>query len=537
MKNPIYVIGHKNPDIDSIVSAIAYAEYKRQCGEDAVAARIGRIGSDCEYLLERFGFDEPKKLYSAKQLLKEIEMDKPAMARKNITIQKALKQILKVKNRGLAIIDHEKKLEGIITIGDISRTLVKEENKLEEICRTIKIDDLNDTVNGSILIRKENDLSGKVNMFPDAQDRIEKGNIVLLRNDKKQIKKYIDNEAAILIINSDDKIDEDILDYAQRNNSSIILCKEDALITSRSIYQSIQIEHIMKRLENIDLFDENDTVEEATRKISSSRHRSYPVLNDQGKIIGSISRYHLFNHEKKRFILVDHNEKKQTIEDIRNEDIIEIVDHHRLGGFESNNPIPIKIMNVGATATIIADIFFRNSETSISINMAGLLLGAIISDTMNLKSPTTTTYDKLMVRKLEELSGIKADDLAKQIIENSDSLLSKRMIEILYDDYKEYVIDGNMIGISQTSCRSQEEYESLKDDLQKYLEDSCISTGLDLLMLLLTNPNGTGSFLMAAGKKRNKAFEAFKCDEKGFVKNLVSRKKQVFPEITRCIKN
>ena len=286
--------------------------------------------------------------------------------------------------------------------------------------------------------------------------------------------------------------------------------------------------------DKIDYFNINDTVDEASRKIAKSRHRSYPVLDNEGRVVGAISRYHLFNYQKKQLILVDHNEKKQSVDDIDDGTVVEIVDHHRFGGFYSDNPINVTTMPVGATATIIAN-KFRDSNIEMSRNLAGLLLGAIVSDTMNFRSPTTTSVDIETAKKLEEYSGIKAEDISKGLIEHSESLLNKRYIEIVYNDFKEFNIEGNKVGLTQAVCKSKEEYDALKSPLGKYLEDSCKTGGYDLMAAMLTNPNGSGSYILSAGARRNVVKSAFDIDKDGFVEGLVSRKKQLLPGIINAL--
>ena len=286
----------------------------------------------------------------------------------------------------------------------------------------------------------------------------------------------------------------------------------------------------------IDYFNIDDTVDEASKKIAKSRHRSYPVLDDEQRVVGAISRYHLFNYQKKQFILVDHNEKKQSIDDIDEAIVLEIVDHHRFGGFKTDSPINITTMPVGATSTIVADKFFTDNM-KIPKKLAGLLLGAIVSDTMNFKSPTTTNLDIEVAKKLEKLSGVSPNELSKKMIENSESLLNKRHIEIVYNDFKEFSIEGNKVGLAQAVCKSKDEYIKLKDDLQRYLDDACKSGGYDLMVAMLTNPNGSGSYLIYSGDRKAIIDETFTMNNESFVKNLVSRKKQLLPEIIEGFAN
>ena len=527
-KNPVYVVGHKNPDTDAIVSAIAYAELKKKQGVNAIASRIGSVSAETEYLLDKFGFEDPERIYTAKCTLRDIEMDKAAIAYKEMTMKDALDKVIKLKNRGLIITDKKKHLEGIVTLDDLTYMWTKTDEELASIIRTIEVDDMVRILEGTLVLRGTHKLSGKMHMFPSLKSNVEDDSIVLLRNEDDKLQYCLELGATMLVVCTSSPISKNIYSMAKDAEATIITTELTPLSITRLVYQTPSIEHIMIEKDKIDYFNINDTIDEASKKIIKSRHRSYPVLDNEGKVVGAISRYHLFNYQKKEFILVDHNEKKQAIDDIDEGIVLEIVDHHRFGGFESDNPINITTMPIGATSTIVANKYFE-TNTKLSKKMAGLLLGAIVSDTMNFKSPTTTNIDIETAKKLEKLSGVKAETLSKEMIEHSDSLLNKRYIEIVYNDFKEFNIEGNKVGLAQAVCKSKDEYEALKVDLNKYLEDSCKIGGYDLMVAMLTNPNGTGSYILSAGARRRVVSDSFSIDKDGFVQGLVSRKKQLLP--------
>ena len=533
-KQPVYVVGHKNPDTDAIVSAIAYAQYKNECGINAQAARIGSVSSETEYLLERFGFEDPPRMYTAKSTLKEIEMDKAALAYKEMTMKEALDKVIKLKNRGLIVVDKKKHLEGIVTLDDLTYMWTKTDEELSKIIKTIEVDDIVRILEGKLVLRGTHQLSGKMHMFPSLKSNVEDDSIVLLRNEDDKMQYCLELGATMLVVCTSSPISKQILSMARDAEATIVTTELTPLYITRLIYQTPTIEQIMITKERIDYFNINDTIDEASKKIAKSRHRSYPVLDNEGKVVGAVSRYHLFNYQKKQFILVDHNEKKQAIDDIDDGIVTEIVDHHRFGDFESDNPISITTMPVGATATIISNKFFDNN-VKLNKKLAGLLLGAIVSDTMNFKSPTTTNIDIETAKKLEKVSGVTAEDISKGLIEHSESLLNKRFIEIVYNDFKEFNIEGNKVGLTQAVCKSKEEYDALKVNLTKYLEDSCKTGGYDLMTAMLTNPNGSGSYILSAGARKRVVKEAFTADKDGFVEGLVSRKKQLLPGIINAL--
>ena len=529
-KRPVYVVGHKNPDTDAIVSAVAYARLKNALGMNAVASRIGSVAPETEYLLERFKFEDPLMLFTAKSILKEIDMDKAALADKDMTMKEALDKVIKLKNRGLIVADKKKKLQGIVTLDDLTYMWTKSDEQLESIIKTIEIGNIVKTLNGKLVVKGDHQLSGKMHMFPSLKSNVEDDSIVLLRNEDDKMQYCLELGATMLVICTSSPISEHIQKMAKNAGATIITTELTPLYITRLIYQTPTIEHIMIKKEKIDFFSINDTVDEASKKIAKSRHRSYPVLDEDGRVVGAISRYHLFNYQKKRLILVDHNEKKQSIDDIDEGIVLEIVDHHRFDGFRSDNPINITTQPIGATATIVTNMFFSNN-IRIDKNLAGLLLGAILSDTMNFKSPTTTNVDIEAAEKLVKISGVDPDELFKSIIEHADSLVGKRLIEIVYNDFKEFSIDGNRVGLSQAVCKSKDEYYKIRDDLQKYLDDACKSGGYDLMAIMLTLANGSGSYILSAGEKKRVVKDGFKRNEEGFVSGLVSRKKQLLPGV------
>lgn len=533
MKNQVYVFGHKNPDTDTIVSSIAYAEYKKKLGINAVACRLGSINAETEFLLEKFGFEEPKRIMSARSMLEEIELDKPSLVSKDITMKDALEKIRKTKTKILMVGDKQKHLEGIVTLDDLTYMWTKSDKELENIINKIRIENIIKSLKGDLVLMGNKKLSGSMHIFPSIKSNVEEGSIVLSRNEGEKIDYCLDKGTSLIIVVTSSPISNYIIKKAKDMGVTIITTSLSPLSVTRLIYQCPTIEWVMAKKEKIVYFDHDETVQEATKKILQTRHRSYPVLDDDGKVVGSLSRFHLFNYQKKQLILVDHNEAKQSIDNIDDGEVIEIVDHHRFGGFESSNPINVITKPYGSTATLITELFIKN-KVSLNKKLAGLLLGAVISDTMNFNSPTTTSEDKEYAKELEKICGIKAKDLAKEMYAHFDSLLSKKFIDIVYDDFKEFNIDGTKVGLAQTTCKSKKEFLKLKDDIQKYLEEACITGGYDLMIIMFTNINGSGSYLLSAGKKRDLLNSMFSIKD-NFVKGLLSRKKQLLPQVIKVL--
>lgn len=524
MQNPIYVTGHKNPDTDSIVSAIAYAALKRAQGTDCLACRLGAVSGETEYLLERFGFDDPHRLYTAKSSIHDIEVDVPATVAPDLTLKKALATMLALENRGLVVVDPELHLLGIVTLHDLSGMLISADEDLEELIRTITLDNLADTLEGDIVLRGASALSGKMHVFPSVKSKVAPGSIVMLRNEDDKLAYALEKGAAILVVVTSSPISDEIRREAAGRGASILTTELSPLSVSRLIFQAPTIEKVMIPADRIVSFGSDTTLEEAESVITKSRYRSYPVLNRAGEVVGAISRYHLLNARKKRFILVDHNEKKQSVDDLGAGEVLEILDHHRMGGFESQNVIQITTEPLGATATLVARKYFE-AGVPLDPNMAGILLGAIVSDTMNFNSPTATDTDREVAARLSAIAGVTADELSEGMIAAGESILKKRHIEIVYDDFKEFSAGDCRFGISQAACRTKEEFETLRPGLSAYLADACKSGHYDLMVIMLTNPGGSGSYLISEGAKKSLVADG------EFIPGLVSRKKQMLPEI------
>ncbi len=535
-EKPIYVIGHKNPDTDAITSAIAYAAYKRANGVNCIAGKIGPVSSEAEYLLERFGFEEPVTLFTAKSVIREIDYDKPKIADKSITVKEAMDIVTKKNNMGIIVADKKGKLEGIVGVDDLTSLLSSDEDELKEIMAKVKLKDLVSTLEGNIIYDVPGfKTCGVIDFFPGFDTEVTPGSIAITANNPEIQRLCINGKVAALIIVGENWIDSVTLQKAKENGIAVIHTSLSPLNVSRLIFEAPSIENVMVKKEHIITFGLSDAVTDVSRKMAKTRYRSYPVLDEEGKVVGTISRYHMLNYRKKQFILVDHNEEKQTIDDIDEGEIIEIVDHHRMGGIETINPITITTMIVGATCTIVALKYFA-SNTPLSKEMAGLLLGGIIADTLNFKSPTTTEIDITTAKKLEEISGVSITDLHEGLINSAGSILNKKTIDVVYGDFKEFNIGHYKVGLSQTPCRSEEEYNAIKEKVNEYVEKECISQKYDLMMVIFTNPNASGSFILFAGRKKELAKDGFKEVMNGeYAPNIISRKKQVLPKVIEIL--
>ena len=534
---PVYVIGHKNPDTDSIVSAIAYAHLKNSLNGNCIAGRLGGVNSETEYLLKRFGFEEPINIFSAKSIIKEIEIDDAYLVDKDITIKEALDLLVEGKNRSIFVAGKNKELEGVLATDDFTAIWTSNDAKMKDLLTKATFKDIVKTLNAEVIYEDAHFLcDGTVDFFPAFETRIHKKAIVVTNNSPEIQRHCLNEKIALLVIVGENWVDDVTLKKAKDNHVSVIVTPLSPLAVSQLIFQVASIENIMTPKDKVISFSTRDTVDEASFKMSKSRYHAYPVLNHKGQIVGSIGRYHLLNSKKKRFILVDHNEVSQSINDIDDAEIIEIVDHHRFGGLETNNPVTITTMVVGATCTIIA-LKYEENNIPLDANMAGLLLGGIIADTMNFKSPTTTSLDKEVAQRLEKIAGVSMEEISEGLVNASESILNKRNIEIVYNDFKEFEIHNLKVGLSQTQIKSKEEFSQIKDKIAKYLEEICTMNKYDLLVVMFTFSNGSGSYFLSSGSHQNILNEAFVdiMDDDNYAPEVVSRKKQVLPRIIKYL--
>ncbi|MDY6062599.1 MAG: putative manganese-dependent inorganic diphosphatase [Erysipelotrichaceae bacterium] len=534
-EKPIFVTGHLNPDTDAIASAIAYANLKKELGYNCVPGRLGRVSLETDYLLERFGFDEPTHIYTAKCTINDIDIDDAYLVTKDLTMKEALDLVLKRTSKGIFVVDNQKHLEGVVSISNLTSLWTVNEIDLCYMMSTASLENIIKTLKATVLNRADDfKNTGMVEFFPNANTaaNITEGSITIVSNQPETQRRCIESGSSLIVIVGENWIDSVTLEMAKAKNVSVIHTSLSPLMVSQLIFQSPSIENIM--VKDVISFSLNESVEDASTRISKTRFRSYPVLDDKKRVVGAISRYHLFNYEKKKFILVDHNEYKQSVPDLEHGEVIEVIDHHRLGGIKTSNPIPYTCMVIGSTCSIVALKYFEY-KIALTKEMAGLLMGGIIADTLNLKSPTTSEIDHELIKKLAKIAKVDPNELAEGIINASASILEKRYVDIVYEDFKEFSIEDNRVAIAQTQCKNRDEFEQVKVGLQEYMDEVCTMSKYDVLLLALTDPNGMGSYFLVSGNsKADMVAEYLKehTDENGFMEKVISRKKQIVPMVT-----
>jgi manganese-dependent inorganic pyrophosphatase len=542
MKDIIYISGHKNPDTDSICSALAYAEFKNKTGSiTAVPVRLGELNRETQFVLDYFDVKPPELIETVRAQIQDLKFDSVAPICPDISLKMAWSIMKKNNVKTLPVVDENDKLIGLASLSNITSSymdiwdnniLSKSGTTLENIVETLSAKCI-------YVSEKINNLTGKIvvtAMQPEsAREIIDEGDIVICgdREDAQEI--ILDCKASLMIITGKHEVTEKIIEKAKSIACSIIMTPYDTFTAARLIPQSVPVSYVMTK-DNLVLFNNEDLVDEAREIMLKTRFRSYPVVDNNNKILGSISRYHLISKTKKKVILVDHNERTQSIPGLEDSELLEVIDHHRIGDIQTGSPIYFRNEPVGCTATIIASIFFENGIRP-SKKIAGLLCSAIISDTLLFKSPTSTATDKLMLRRLAEIANIDPEKFAQDMFKAGTSLQGKTLDEIFNQDFKIFNIGSLKVGVGQVTTMDTEGFASMKKDMIKYMEHRANDESFNLLILMVTDLLKDGSELLVAGDEKyliNKAFNVQLKENCVYMPGLMSRKKQVIPPLTNA---
>lgn len=540
-KDPVYITGHRHPDTDSIASSIAYAFFKRSMGVHAVPCRLGALNNETRYLLSRFGFPEPVLLQDARMKLSEIVMDAPVSITPDTTIYETLKIMQKDNHAYCGVVDKEQHLVGMVTKSDLAVVGLEDTAMSIDIMAHTSAENIRKTINGTMVYADDQFyINGKVSIIAMTElDRLEnfdvKDRIVIVgANSEAQIK-LIRQGAGLLIIVWAGEVDERVIEAARENHCPIIRSGYGSMNTSRYLYFAPSVERIMKT--KLISFHSNELAEDVGNKMLRSRYRVYPVTDSEDRLVGYISRYHIMDAPKRRLILVDHNEFSQSVNAVEKGKVLEVIDHHRINDFSTAQPVSFRNEIVGSTATIVATIF-RENRMLIPANLAGLLLGAILSDTMNFHSPTTTDQDKSSANILAALADLDVDEFAEELFTVTANQDKTSYQEMINQDRKIYDIHSCKLSISQVIVPSARETRGDALEIAGALERFCKKKQIDLAVLVFTSILENGSVVYAAGDRSSWALEAFpdrEGEEHTFQENLLSRKQQILPALSSVI--
>ena len=545
MKNLIYVTGHKNPDSDSICAAYGYAEFKNKTGEiPAIPVRLGNVNRETQYILDRFGVNAPEYLETVKLKVEDLNIDTLEPITPDVTLKNAWNIMKENKVKSIPVADSNKHLVGILSVSNLTSSYMDnwDSNILAKSNATIE--NIIETLDG-----KEIYINSEVKTFPgkiavaamqpyNMRKIISEGDIAIV-GDRPDIQEaLIDLNVSLMIITGDNGLSDYLNEKAQKAGVSVISTPHDSFETSRLIVQSVPVKYVMTS-ENLVSFSTDELVEDIKEVMLETRFGSYPVVNEEGEVLGTISRFHLISNYKKKVIQVDHNERGQSVDGLDEAEVLEIIDHHRVADIQTNNPIFFRNEPLGSSSTIVGKCFFERGLTP-SKQAAGLLCGAIISDTLLFRSPTCTPQDIEVCKKLAEIAGIESiEDFAKEMFKAGTSLVGKTVDEIFNQDFKPFTIGDYKVGIAQVNTMDIEGFMPVyKEDMLNYMEDKAKNGGFNAMLLLLTDIINEGSQILVAGPAPEiieKAFNVELVDSTAFLPGVLSRKKQVVPPITNTI--
>lgn len=542
------VIGHRNPDTDSICSAIAYAELKNKLSDRAEVRyeprRAGELNQETSYVLDRFNMPVPKLCTDVRAQVRDIDIREIPGVDGSMTMRRAWETMRDQDITSLPITNPDNTLAGLVTLQDIAmanmdsldpRTVASASTSLANILETLK----GDLITGDPDYRLK---SGKVVIGAGSPDvletSMEKGDIVLLANRYDTQLCAIEMEASCIVICEAPDVAKTIVKLANMNNCAIITTPFDTYTASYLINQSVPIEHIMQS--NLRTFSLSTTVEEAKKLMSSVRYNYFPVLDKDNRYRGVISKRNLLNLKRKQLILVDHNEKTQCVDGYEDADILEIIDHHRIGTLETGSPVYFRNQPVGCTSTIIYQMYNENG-IEIDPNVAGIMCCAIMSDTLAFRSPTCTRLDEIAAMSLANIAGINAHEEAAKMFEAGEHIADKSAEEIFLQDYKVFVHNDIQFGVGQGSYVSSEGRKTAKKLLMPYLKDLMRREHIDMVFYMLTSVLENSTDVIWAGYDAesvlHRAFGVEPVDGYVTLEGVVSRKKQFIPAVIRAFES
>lgn len=533
--DPIFVFGHRNPDTDSVVSAMAYAALCNALGENEyMAARLGHLNEETAFLLERFGFKPPLYLHTVRTQVRDIDFDRPPQLGASVPVSHAWKILHR--GEGVAAVpvtDESGALYGMITAGGIAESDM--EAILRPVVQDVPVFNLLSALEGRI-INDEDDIfdrvSGEVTIaLPTSGEclrGVKRGAIVICGQQEDVVDRALELGASCVILCQSSLAEK----YGGISSPTCLIATPcDAYRAARMIYQAIPVSRVAQR-EDLVYFHLDDFIDDVRETVLQSRYRSYPVLDEQDHVVGALSRYHLLRPRRKRVVLMDHNEKSQSVPGLDQAEIIAIIDHHRLADVQTGNPVFMRNEPVGSTTTIVATMYQERGLMP-SERLAGLMAAAILSDTVLFKSPTCTGRDRRIAQRLARIAGIDLEQLGREIFSAGQSA-DKPVEEWLRTDFKEFHLGGHSLGIAQLTCLDTEKPLARLPELIPAMEKIKRDRGYDMLLFMLTDVLREGTELVLVGEEEviRTAFGVGEIrDHHVFLPHVVSRKKQIVPAL------
>ena len=537
----VVVIGHRNPDTDSICSAIAYAELKNKTSDLVCEPRrAGKMNQETEFVLKKFGVKPPRMCTDVNPKIRDVDYREMPGIPGSTSLRKAWEIMRDQKIDTLPVTSADNELEGVITVKDIATAnmdvfdteiLAKSKTSYKNILETL---------DGTMVVGSEDAVcaTGRIRIgtaTPEMlESTVEKGDIVILTNRYESQLCAIEKEAALLIICNGSKVGRTIQRIAEETGVAIMTTPEDTYAVGKLISQCAPISYYMTR-DDIMKFTLVTPVADVTRVMAKVRHRYFPILDEDGKYCGMVSRRNIIALRKRRIILVDHNEATQAVEGFDQAEILEIIDHHRIGSLETSGPVYFRNQPVGCTATIITQMYDENG-VEIPQKTAGLLLAAILSDTLVFRSPTCTPLDEATAKRLAKIAGVEINTFANEMFEAGEKLDGKTAEEVFLQDFKVFMCGDIRFGVAQGSYMTRKNLLAAEDLLRPYLEEARNKQNVEDIYMLLTDVPKEESVVIGSGRYAAEVladgFETQPADDGSFtLPGVVSRKKQFIPAL------
>ena len=541
MSDLVYVSGHRNPDTDSICSAIAYSYLLNATNKyNAIPVRLGEINRETEYVLKRFGVEHLVLLKTVKQKVEDLNYDKVTVFSKDLTLKTAWFLLKQQNLKSAPILDEHGQLLGLLSTSNIiegymdqwdSEVLKKAKTPVENVIDTLEANVI--YLNESLKV-VEGDIHIAAMSGSEAKKRIHENDVVIVGGDRSDdLEELISVKPSLIVLTGSLTADENVVKKCEEQGISIISTPFNTYQTSQQIVQAIPVEYVMIK-GDIKTFSTDDTLDYMKEVMSETRYRGYPVIDLNNRCVGSISRFALLKGLRKKVILVDHNERGQSIPGIEEADILEIVDHHRVADIQTVGPLMFRGEPLGSTATIVTKMF-DELDVEMPSHIAGLLLGAVVSDTLLFKSPTCTPVDTKIAKKLAKIAGVDIQEFAMEMFKAGTSLVGKTVDEIFNQDFKKFSFDNLQVGVAQVNSMDIEGFLPYKKDMLDYMNKFAEDNNLEFTLLLLTDIINANSEIFVGGPRPElveKAFNVQLTECQGTLVGVISRKKQVVPAIT-----
>jgi manganese-dependent inorganic pyrophosphatase len=542
----IFVIGHRNPDTDAICSAIGYAEFKRRTGmPEAVAARCGDTNDRINFVLETFGVPPPRFVADVSPKVRDVMQTHVLSVMADATAAEALALMDDHDIRVLLVLDAEQRCRGLLSLFKLSKFLFPAANRLIDSRRVLSsLNNLAKTLGGKLLIGHETEREEelvlmigamKIESFAERLEKLQPEKLAVVVGDRSNIQELaIRAGVRVLIVTGGFAVEPKILDAARKNGVSLISSPNDTSTTASLCRSAVAIRHMLN--EEFLSFREDASLNAVKAEAAASGFAAFPVVDEDGCTVGVLSKTDFLKPVERKLILVDHNELSQAVQGADEVEILEIIDHHRLGALTTQQPILFRNEPVGSTSTIVADCFFREN-VELSKPIAGLLLAGLVSDTLNLTSPTTTARDKEVLCKLEKISGVNARDFTEKLFASGSLLTLKPAPQAITTDAKEYRENGSTFSVAQIEEVGFDQFWKRKDELLTALEDYRHGRNYTFSALMVTDVTSQQSLMLVAGQKKFIDRIDYPEPQPGVfeMRDVVSRKKQLLPYLTHCL--